>query len=133
MLFSITYQRTSMNIKTLSEIFSTTVTSTDLDVNNIAICRTEVLGGVLEFYPMKNWELNQLLHQLSSHAESKIWLSIRTSLNDLSLSKASLLKDLGDHSKDPVRVLTMLLLNLSSKDVSELREALGIPELTQQS
>lgn len=91
-----------MNIKTLSDVS----------------CNTPYLS-----HPLIRKETTEALTR-------EIWLSLEQSFIALSPEKASLALDLGEHQKDPVRILAMLLLNLSRKDVLEFREALGIPELT---
>lgn len=90
-----------MNIKTLSEISS-------------------ILPCTLVRDPQR----------VADHMSREIWLALERSLVTLQPTKASLVLDLGEHRKDPVRILAMLLLNLSQKELLELREALGIPELT---
>lgn len=104
-----------MNIKTLSEISLETMTMMD-DMT------TEPQQAM-----MSDQEFIELLVQSMTKV---IWMSLERSLKELSPERASFARACGVHQKDPIRILTMLLMNLSSKEQSALSEVLGTLEPT---
>jgi hypothetical protein len=117
-----------MNIKTLSEISLTLHNQS----NFMMLDDIMELAQTEETTPdLVSAILQRGFNNSASDLPNRVWKQVQVSLATGFPLKASLAKDLGDFNKDPVRILVMLLLNLSPAAVSELREALGIPELTQ--
>jgi hypothetical protein len=108
-------------IKTMSEIFSNVMLPPVAQH-----CPSCEEWGETPCHPSDREFLSDLMDQQTR----LMWQTLGESLNEISPTKASFVRALGAHSKDPMRVLAMLLLNLSQKDLSEFRDTLGIPELT---
>jgi hypothetical protein len=60
----------------------------------------------------------------------EIWSEISYAVKSVSPTTAFCAAVLGEHHQDPIRVMTMLLLNLSLKDQLEMLEVLGTLEPT---
>lgn len=65
--------------------------------------------------------------------KTDMWNSLAADLSKIAPEKALFAKALGQHQKDPMRILAMLFLNLSNKELSELQMVLGTLEPTQPS
>jgi hypothetical protein len=127
MLFFNTYQRTSMNIKTLSAISYEKLTAA------IPQIREDLERNACDFFSTQDFQqtMDNQFVLTSIHLPIQVWDYLQKSLHGFP-ETASFVRELGEYNVDPNKILAMLLLNLSLKDILELREVLGIPELTPQ-
>ena len=114
-----------MNIKTLSEISNQVCSFYAQLASSEVLCAPYKLDDKTIVSTIE-----AAMQKAANEIDLRVWLTLETSLTTGFPTKASFVRDLLKHQKDPVRILAMLLLNLSHKDISEFRAALGIPELT---
>lgn len=95
--------------------------------------KNTLLGALSNRLPPPDTDQVPTMENVEIQLNRMWWLSVAMDIPVPFDAKLSLVKDLGDYHIDPIRVMSMLLLNLSQKDLLELRVALGIPELTQRS